>query len=602
MNERQRDRGIEGSSLRILLLLSAVVLVVLMTMEGFAQRATGSISGRVVTEDGQPIPHAKVNIVGVGGGVKKAMSGRMAIVTDEHGNFTADKLDPISYSITATAPGYVVLPNDKVAGQFGTSTTKYSRVGDAVTVRMLRGGVITGRVVNAAGEPVIGISVEASRVRDENGKRVTEQTNMNEMGLGRQTDDRGVYRIYGLAPGSYVVNVGAGSLGFSMKPTPFAGRAKIFYPSATRDTAVEVTVRSGEEANGIDIRYRVERGAALSGKVTGAPSSGQPGLTTTVVILTKAGTDTLIGTSVVLPVGDNTGYSFYGLPNGEYEAIATQPDINGSGNTLISEPRRITIAGRDLTGIDLALLPTASISGTVGLEKLAAPPAGQKCESGRDSFLDEIVMTARLDGRDQKGAISQSLFGPLGVGAPNEKGEFTLNRLHPLRYRLRLNLPNENLYAKSITVKAATPAAGDLGRNGVLLKQGEKLTGVTVTLAEGAAAVRGKGQMQPPNSPLPLPFHILALPAEANAAEDLLRYAETTVRQDGTFAFTNLAPGKYFLVPTGIHLDEPADRRDTLLARLRQAAESPKVAKVEVELKACQKMSDVILKMAGAAK
>ncbi|MBL8189088.1 MAG: carboxypeptidase regulatory-like domain-containing protein, partial [Acidobacteria bacterium] len=278
-----------------------------------------------MTEDGQPIPYAKVNIVGVGGGVKKAMSGRMAIVTDEQGNFTADKLDPISYSITATAPGYVVLPNDKVAGQFGTSTAKYSRVGDAVTVRMQRGGVITGRVVNAAGEPVIGINVEASRVRDETGKRVTEQTNMNEMGLGRQTDDRGVYRIYGLAPGAYVVNVGAGSLGFSMKPTPFAGRAKIFYPSATRDTAVEVTVRSGEEANGIDIRYRVERGAALSGKVTGAPSGGQPGLAATVVILTKAGTDTLIGTSVVLPVGDNTGYSFYGLPNGEYEAIATQP-------------------------------------------------------------------------------------------------------------------------------------------------------------------------------------------------------------------------------------------------------------------------------------
>jgi hypothetical protein len=92
---------------------SILIFAFLFSANAFAQRATGSISGRVVSEDGQPIPHAKVNIVGVGGGVKKAMSGRMAIVTDEHGNFAADKLDPISYSITATAPGYVVLPNDK---------------------------------------------------------------------------------------------------------------------------------------------------------------------------------------------------------------------------------------------------------------------------------------------------------------------------------------------------------------------------------------------------------------------------------------------------------------------------------------------------------
>ena len=369
-------------------------------------------------------------------------------------------------------------PNEKVAGQFGAGAAKYARVGDAVTVRMLRGGVITGRVVNASGEPVIGITVEASRVRDENGKRVTEQTNMNEMGLGRQTDDRGVYRIYGLAPGSYLVSVGARSMGFSIKPTPFVGRAKIYYPSATRDTAVEVTVRSGEEASGIDIRYRVERGAALSGKVTGAPTGGQPGLTTTVVTLVKAGTDTLIGTSVVLPVGDNTGYSFYGLPNGEYEVTATRPDINASGNTMISEPRRITINGRDLTGIDLALLPTASISGTVSLEKLVVPPAGQKCESGRDSFLDEIVLTARLDGRDQKASYNQMVFGSvgaLGIGTPTEKGEFTIAGLKAGRQFIEAQLPDEHWFVKSVllTTAAANAPAREAGKNGITLKVGD---------------------------------------------------------------------------------------------------------------------------------
>jgi len=604
MNERQRDKGIEGSSLRILLLLGAIVLVVLMAMEGFAQRATGSISGRVVTEDGQPIPHAKVSIIGVGGGVRKALPGRLEIVADEHGNFTADKLDPASYSIRATAPGYVVLPDEKVTGQFGTSTTKYARVGDVVTVRMLRGGVITGRVVNASGEPVIGITVEASRVRDENGKRVTEQTNLNEMGLGRQTDDRGVYRIYGLAPGAYLVSVSAGSMGFSIKPTPFAGRGKIFYPSATRDTAVEITVRSGEEASGIDIRYRVERGAALSGKVTGAVSVGQQSLAATSVALTIAGTDTLIGTTVVLPVGDNTGYSFYGLPNGEYEVTATRPDISASGNTMISEPRRVTIAGRDLTGIDLALLPTAAISGTISLEKLAAPPAGQKCESGRDSFLDEIVMTARSDGRDQKGSYNQLVFGmsgPIGLSASNEKGEFTIAGLKAGRQFVEPQLPDEHWFIKSMTLTtaAANAPARDAGKNGVTLKVGDKLTGLAVALAEGAAGLKGKvvstGQ-------LPSRLRVHLLPAEPEAKDDLLRFAEAVADDNGSFNFAHLAPGKYLLLARTIPDTELGDKPakpvawDALeRARLRKEAEA---ANSVVELKTCQRIRDFSLRWA----
>ncbi|MDX2043666.1 MAG: carboxypeptidase-like regulatory domain-containing protein [Acidobacteriota bacterium] len=577
-------------------------MALLLSANAFAQRATGSISGRVVSEEGQPIPHAKVNIVGVGGGVKKALSGRMEIVGDEAGNFIADKLDPASYSITASAPGYVVLPSEKVTGQFGAGTAKYARVGDSVTIRMLRGGVITGQVVNASGEPVIGITVEASRVRDEVGRRIAEQTNVNEMVLGRQTDDRGVYRIYGLAPGAYVVNVGAGSMGFSLKSNPFSGRAKIYYPSATRDTAVEVTVRSGEEASGIDIRYRVERGAALSGKVSGAPTGGQPAMATTVVTLAKAGTDILIGTSVILPIGENNGYSFYGLANGEYELTASRPDLSGSGSTMISEPRRITIAGRDLTGIDLALLPTASISGTIKLEKLAAPPAGQKCESGRDSFLDEIMMTAKSDGRDQQASYNQMVFGlsgALGTGSPNEKGEFTIAGLKAGRQFVEPQLPDEHWFIKSVlltTAAANNPTAREAGKNGVTLKVGDKLTGLAVTLAEGAAGLKGKLS----GDKVPSRVRIHLLPAEPEAKDDLLRFAEVIADEAGAFAFANLAPGKYLLVARAIPDSESNDKPakpaawDSLeRAKLRKEAETANAA---VELKTCQRVTDFALR------
>jgi hypothetical protein len=38
------------------------------------------------------------------------------------------------------------------------------------------------------------------------------------------------------------------------------------------------------------------------------------------------------------------------------------------------------------------------------------------------------------------------------------------------------------------------------------------------------------------------------VPAEEAAADDVLRYAETDVQNDGSFELRRLAPGKYFLL------------------------------------------------------
>lgn len=358
-----------------------------------AQRATGTISGQVVSTDGEPLPRAKIQLIAVGD-AKKALASRREVSTDETGRFAADKLEAAPYIITASAPGYVLLPHEKVSGEAGIGA-QYAHIGEALTIRMQRGGVITGRVLNTAGEPVVGITLEATRLRDESGRPVTIPLEANALGLGRQTDDRGVYRMFGLAPGTYVVSVGAGALGVALKPTPFVGRAKIYYPASTRDTATAVVVQSGAEISGIDLRYRAERGAALTGKVLGAPSGGTglAAMTTTMVTLTKAGTDTLLGASVVMPLGDNTGYSFYGLPDGDYEVTAVRPEMS-EGSVMMSLPRRVSIKGNDVTGVDLRLVGMASISGTVGLEKLPSPAV---CKASRDSWLDEIVLAAKAN-------------------------------------------------------------------------------------------------------------------------------------------------------------------------------------------------------------
>jgi len=598
MKERQREWGIWRQREKLWSFFAAVLMVCLVVVNAFAQRATGTISGRVVAEDGQPIPHARIQIIGIGG-VNPFLSGRMDIVSDENGNFHADKLDPAPYSITASAPGYVIVPNEKVGGQIGASITRYAHVGDSVTIRMIRGGVITGRVTNASGEAVIGVSIEATRVRDENGRPVSDQMNFTQMAMNRQTDDRGVYRIYGLAPGAYVVNAGAGSLGFSLKPTPFAGRMKIYYPSATRDTAGEVIVRSGDEASGIDISYRNERGFAVSGKATGIPA-GQAGAmeTATLVTLAKAGTEVLIATTVVMPIGDSNSYSFHGLPNGEYEAAATRPDPKGT-SVMISAPRRVAVSGGDVTGIDLKLEAMASISGSVGLEKLAAPPSGQKCEASRDSFFDEIVVLAKPEEPGKKSALSLSLFS--GAGAiPNDKGVFTINGLEAGRHFIESQLPDEHWYVKSGVLSSAPATnltAREAGRNGITVKAGEKITGLAVTLGEGAAGLKGKVTA---TGKVPSRLRVHLLPAEPEAKDNVLRFAEVRADEDSSFAFANIAPGKYLLVARAIAEAEQTDKPAKPAAwdaaeraKLRKEAEA---ANATIELKTCQRVTDFSLR------
>src|SRR5262249_43219104 len=192
---------------------------------------------------------------------------QLTTTTDEDGNFKFMGVSPRAYSIYAQeARGYV--------NQFITNSEKnYYRIGDHAVITMIRGGVITGRVTTAEGEPMIGAQVSATNVRDPEGNPVRRQYTAR----ARITDDRGIYRLYGLTPGTYVVSVRSN---LSMQRiSPYDGDIPTFHPSSTRDTAAEVSVASGGEVAGIDIRYRGDRGHIVSGAVTGVGEAFQPYVT-----------------------------------------------------------------------------------------------------------------------------------------------------------------------------------------------------------------------------------------------------------------------------------------------------------------------------------
>src|SRR6266542_2000062 len=213
---------------------------------------TGALTGHVINENGQPVSHATVYVT-----APMSLPQPRITSTDDGGNFQIAGLDALVYTVGASAPSYITAPREP------DSLPAYYRIGDSVTVSLLKGGVITGTVTSATGEPMVQTGVRAILIRDGNekppaGTRFPPQ---------RVTDDRGVYRFYGLTPGTYLVSAGgSGSYGYS---TAYDTDVPTYVPSSARDTAAEVVVRAGEETSGVDIRYRGELGHAVSGVVNG---------------------------------------------------------------------------------------------------------------------------------------------------------------------------------------------------------------------------------------------------------------------------------------------------------------------------------------------
>ncbi len=574
--------------------LHAVFLVfvfALLELAAFAQRAGGVITGRVLTEDGLPIPHAIVTIFGVSGRVNQTTVNRES-VTDDDGKFVADGLDAIPYLVSAQAPGYVPASDGGVLNPFELSEPHFVNLGEMVTIKLMRGGVITGRVTNDVGEPVIGVPVKATRIRDETGRSTSVDVGSAQL-WSRTTDDRGVYRIYGLASGSYIVAAG-GRDSSSDRPTPFSGRTTTYHPSSTRDAAAVVNVSSGVEATDIDVRYRGEGGFAISGKITGAPgtTSGTRQASTTIFLRSPATGET-IDTTYSQSSSNQNGYAFYGVANGEYELIATNEGMAGE-NGSASTPRRVTVKGGDVTGVDLTIVPDATVSGVVVVEKPESEVL--ECRNHRKSLPEEIIVRARRDAAAEKPRLSLPVFPGYGVGIPYDKGIFTIRDLNPGRHRITLELPDETWYLKAMAMSGSKAAMDP--RAGLILKSGDKLIGLRLTIASGAAMFKGKITVAE-NTKLPTRLHVHLIPAEAEAADDVLRFAETSTDADGSFTFTHLAPGKYFVFARTIPDPESGDK--SLRPRAWEPAERKKIRKeaeaanLSIELKPCQSITGYAL-------
>src|SRR5580765_6201299 len=178
-----------------------------------APRPTGTatLSGVVLNDvTGEPVRRA---IVALSSSDNRL---RLTAVTEDNGAFAFTDLADGRYALGATKPGFVgVSYGAKRPQRPGTSialAAAQRRTG--VTIRLPPGGVITGTVRNRDGEPMPDARIYV--LRQSFGYDTGERTLSSIAGVGGQsplgqaTDDRGMFRVYGLPPDDYFIVVSQG--------------------------------------------------------------------------------------------------------------------------------------------------------------------------------------------------------------------------------------------------------------------------------------------------------------------------------------------------------------------------------------------------------
>jgi hypothetical protein len=551
---------------------------------------TGTIKGRLVAADGQPLMNANV----LAQSLTTPPSMKPTRV-DSDGRFVFDELPPAPYIIYATAPGYI----DQTTALGDAREWPRHLIGSSVRITMIRGGVITGLVTNGKGEPVVGVPVHAM-IANTSPSITTFFTG----GGTSETDDRGIYRLFGLLPGQYTVNAGGSAQFGGFTASGFDSDVPTYYPSSTRDTAVPISVRSGDETSGIDIKYKGTDGHSVSGTVLGTiDATAQGGAIT--IFMAPAGSSSVLALELTAPTDARRAFSFNGVADGDYDLFASFMANQTEG--AVVGTKRVTVRGGDLTGVELHLAPLASVKGVITLDPIK--PEGM-CDNRRSQVIEVIPGLTRDEPRKNGNErLSSMLAG--GLGTLNQKGEFALRNLEAARYRLEIKLPTESWYVRAINLPATaagvqqppirpatSPSAANIWQGVVTLKPGEQMKDVSILVGQDAAGLRG--QVETEGAAIREGARVHLVPAEREHANNVLRYSDTFVQADGALSFTNIAPGRYFLLPRTEQQTEidttarPVAWDPIARAKLRREAEA---ANTIIELKPCQRVTDYTLKL-----
>src|SRR6267142_3893186 len=323
---------------------------------------TGSISGRV-TLSGSAVEG--VPVVAVSGQTVNRRDAAARSVTDSEGRYRLSELLPGQYQIWAGTPGLIAEPGPlprSGSSYFGSIQNIILSANEDLSdidMKLVRGAVITGRVTDAENKPVSEERVSLQLV-DENGASSRFGFPISSYDQMYQTDDRGVYRIYGLAGGRYKVSVGYHASDGGIR----GGRKqRTFYPDVNdQSKGAIVELKEGGEANNVDIKVgSATQTYAASGRVIDA-ETGLP--------IARAGVRFMIvrqgqgppAPGFGLQADDRGEFSFDGFASGHYSALATSEFYGGN---FYGDPVNFEVVDHNVSGLELKANPGFSVSGVV---------------------------------------------------------------------------------------------------------------------------------------------------------------------------------------------------------------------------------------------
>ncbi len=332
---------------------------------------TGSIRGRVIeNSEGRPLRGVRIGASWRGPSADEGA--QFAARTDGDGVFTIDRLPDGSYFVSVSRRGFFDDPGGAPASR--QVTIRNGAAIDIGDVRFVRGGVITGRVVDEHGEPV-----ERARVTPV--ARLTGQGVLTTLGATSTTDDRGAYRLHGLSRGTYTVRVlpigpsGRGPLrlqGAEPELLPaFAGSA------GDLASADFVELQAGSEAV-LDVRLPSGRLTTVSGQIVLAHDPATPSRPNVWLRPVDRGAQVRLANAAVQPDGR---FEFLDVAPGRYLLVAEED--------LVSTPQgpgrrragwvEIAVAGEALTEVAVPMGYGAMVRGRIevddgGYGELASRP------------------------------------------------------------------------------------------------------------------------------------------------------------------------------------------------------------------------------------